>query len=132
MISRHGTVYYFRRRVPDDLQAMIGRRYIVKSLRTSVRWDATVHARILASKLDVIFGELRRMPDSIDRSLISGGFITLNIDLNERGSPKRVSASSEEHEVPALERLSKWSQSGSSAGSFGPCRLSRQSSRRDR
>lgn len=105
MTNRHGTVYYFRRRVPDDLLAKIGRRYIVKSLKTCVRRDAIVYARIAASKLDVIFAELRRMPHFFDPNLITGGFITLNIDLNEQGKPKSIAASSEEHEVPALERL---------------------------
>ena len=32
--SRHGTVYYYRRRVPNDLRETIGKPYLVKTLGT--------------------------------------------------------------------------------------------------
>lgn len=45
--SRHGTVYHFRRRVPKDLTAPLGRGEIVVSLHTEVRTTALRRARAL-------------------------------------------------------------------------------------
>lgn len=59
--SRHGTVFYFRRRVPDVLRAIVGRPYLVKSLATEQRRDAIIRARALASKTDALFNEWRNM-----------------------------------------------------------------------
>jgi hypothetical protein len=59
--SRHGTVFYFRRRVPDDLRAMVGHSYIVKSLSTEERRVAVIRARMFASKTDALFNEWRTM-----------------------------------------------------------------------
>lgn len=60
--SRHGTVCYFRRRVPDDLRAILGRPYLVKSLCTGQRRDAIIRARTLAAQTDTFFIALRNMP----------------------------------------------------------------------
>ena len=64
--SRHGTVFYFRRRVPDDLRAIAGRPYVVKSLATERRQLAIVRARALASQTDQLFQEWRGMAKSSD------------------------------------------------------------------
>ncbi len=50
--SRHGTQFYFRRRVPDDLQALIGKHVLCKSLGTADRRSAMIRARLLASRTD--------------------------------------------------------------------------------
>lgn len=59
--SRHGTMFYFRRRVPADLRAIAGRPYIVKSLATEQRREAIILARAFASKTDALFYEWRSM-----------------------------------------------------------------------
>lgn len=88
--SRHGTIYHFRRRVPDDLQAIVGKRFIVASLKTGDRRQATVRARAAASQTDTLFEELKQMarrkrkPEPIT---IDFGF---KIDLSELGRPKSI------------------------------------------
>lgn len=62
--SRHGTVFYFRRRVPDDLRALVGRPYLVKSLDTGQRREAIIRARMLAAQTDTFFTDLRAMPSN--------------------------------------------------------------------
>lgn len=61
--SRHGTVFYFRRRIPDDLRSIIGKPSIVKSLGTEQRREAIILARALAAKTDTLFHDLRSMED---------------------------------------------------------------------
>jgi hypothetical protein len=53
--SRHGTVYYFRRRVPKQAQTAIGSQFVVQSLKTSERRLAVIRARSLATQTDIIF-----------------------------------------------------------------------------
>ncbi len=57
--SRHGTVWYFRRRIPDDLRSIVGHPYLVQSLRTEQRREAVIRARQLGVKTDTFFEELR-------------------------------------------------------------------------
>ena len=59
--SRHGTVFHFRRRVPRQLQAMLGRTHINASMGTIDRREALVRARRLAVDTDRVFAELHRM-----------------------------------------------------------------------
>lgn len=61
--SRHGTVYYFRRRVPDDLRCAIGQPYLIRTLGTGERRHAIILARAYAAQLDIAFVLLRTMPD---------------------------------------------------------------------
>lgn len=61
--SRHGTLYYFRRRVPDDLRALILQPYLVCSLGTSHRGQAIMLARAFAAKTDNVFSQLRTMSE---------------------------------------------------------------------
>ncbi len=60
-LSRHGTVYYFRRRVPDDLRTVIGKPRLVKSLDTGDRRQAIIRARSIAVQTDIFFADLRSM-----------------------------------------------------------------------
>lgn len=86
--SRHKSVYYFRRKVPLDLRAVIGSGVIYKSLLTSVRREAVVLARALAARTDSIFRELRGMGKNKDEALqVDYG---LTIDLDELTGRKRV------------------------------------------
>lgn len=59
--SRHGTVWHFRRRIPDDLRLLIGHPYIVKSLGTERRREAVIRARALGVQTDALFIKLRGM-----------------------------------------------------------------------
>jgi hypothetical protein len=53
--SRHGTVYYFRRRVPTGAQATLGRNVLLRSLETADRRLAITRGRMLAAYTDAIF-----------------------------------------------------------------------------
>ena len=57
--SRHGTVYYFRRRVPADLQALIGCLHLYATLETADRHEAVRRARVLAVRTDAWFESMR-------------------------------------------------------------------------
>ena len=88
--SRHGTVYYFRRRVPIGLQNVIGRSTLVHSLQTSDRRLAIIRSRALAAQSDVLFQRIIMAK----KSGKSNGFLTdysFKIDLNEDGTPSSYS-----------------------------------------
>lgn len=89
--SRHGTRLYFRRRVPDDLQPLVGKQYLVKSLDTSDRREAVVRSRALAAQTDRFFATLRTMPD---RRKNDGGFCGFSFGLSwePSGAGKRAVA----------------------------------------
>ena len=55
--SRHGTVFYFRRRVPKDLVSRIGRSHLVSSLHTEELAEARKRGRALAAATDELFNE---------------------------------------------------------------------------
>lgn len=61
--SRHGTIYYFRRRVPDDLRATVNQPFLIRSLGTSERSQAIILARAYAAQTDIAFTQLRTMSD---------------------------------------------------------------------
>ncbi len=61
--SRHGTVFYFRRRVPPDLRAAFGVTQIFVSLGTKDRPRAIESARWLAVRCDEMWAIMRRMTD---------------------------------------------------------------------
>lgn len=86
--SRHGTMFYFRRRVPADLRTIAGRPYIVKSLATEQRREAIILARAFASQSDQLFQEWRSMAKNSD--LISMDF-SMEFFIDEKGR-ERVKA----------------------------------------
>jgi hypothetical protein len=57
--SRHGTVYYFRRRVPCELRRRLQRVHFYASLHTQELAEAKRRARVLAVVTDRLFSELR-------------------------------------------------------------------------
>jgi len=59
-LSKRGSVYYFRRVVPDDVQPAIGKREIMKSLRTKDRAEAIrlVPLEMIAS--EALFAQARK------------------------------------------------------------------------
>ncbi|TVO60547.1 site-specific integrase [Denitromonas ohlonensis] len=88
--SRHGTMLYFRRRVPDDLRHAIGKPYLVKSLGTGLRREAIMLARAYAAHTDNLFLRLRAMPQDFDSDTIKIDF-GFKIDLNEFGKVTSIS-----------------------------------------
>jgi integrase len=88
--SRHGTVFYFRRRVPRDLLEVIGRRHIYVTLRTQDRRTALLRARVLAVHSDRVFEEIRLMPRDKTPKFVDT-FYGIHIDFHElSGKPKNV------------------------------------------
>ena len=75
--SRHGTTFFFRRRVPQNICAILGKNVIVKSLGTEKRREAVILARSLAVQTDAIFYRLRTMSKN---SKVEYSF---SFDLNE-------------------------------------------------
>ena len=59
--SRHGSVFYFRRRIPNDLCAAGLPRQIFRSLQPTDRREALVRARALAVQSDQLFNRVRLM-----------------------------------------------------------------------
>lgn len=100
--SRHGSVYYFRRRVPDDLLSYIGKPYLVKSLHTYEKRLAIILARNLASQTDQIFIKIRNMAKNPNHDELSADF-TLEIELNDFGKPSRIKVEAEAHEKDAVD-----------------------------
>lgn len=89
--SRHGTVFYFRRRVPDDLRPLIGKPYLVKSLGTGERLQTIIRARFLASQTENYFVTLRDMASRKKSS--PDGFridFALSWDYDPLGNKKAV------------------------------------------
>jgi hypothetical protein len=87
--SRHGTVYYFRRRVPKKLHAAIGKPFLVHSLDTTDRRTAVVRARSLAVQTDLIFQTTLMAV----KNRPSGGLsidYKLEINLNHLGQPTAI------------------------------------------
>jgi integrase len=100
--SRHNSVYYFRRRVPDDLIRHIGKPYLVKSLHTYEKRLAIILARNLATQTDNFFISIRNMSkDSINDGLIAD--FKLEINLNELGKPTKIVVEAEAHEKEAVD-----------------------------
>lgn len=61
LVRREG-ILYFRRAVPCQFLNLLGIREIKLSLRTSDVIAGRIRARLLSSALDVLFGELKKMP----------------------------------------------------------------------
>lgn len=85
--SRHGSTFYFRRRVPDDLRPRIGKAYLIKTLGTGKRRDAIILARILAAQTDSLFQRIRAMPDHDFDPRID---LIFKLDLNDLGGLKSI------------------------------------------
>lgn len=100
--SRHGTVFYFRRRVPDDLQQIVGKLYLVKTLNTTHRGAAIILARAYAAKTDAIYQHLRAMKKKNPESFQTD--YTLKFEFDDLGlvSKMEVDAQLEETDAVAL------------------------------
>jgi integrase len=97
--SRHKSVYYFRRRIPDDLRLHTARRQIFRSLHTGDRREALIRARALAVEADSLFRELRAMAKN--RSGVRTDY-KMDFKLDEFGRVTDVSVDAETHEQDAV------------------------------
>lgn len=89
--SRHHTVFHFRRRVPLDLQKLVGKSHLTQSLRTDSRRLAVIRARAAAAQTDALFAHLRAMPKK--QLTDSPGFeFTLTFDFDELGRKRAVAS----------------------------------------
>jgi hypothetical protein len=99
--SRHGSIYYFRRRVPQAAQQLIGRRVLVQSLETSDRRAAVIRSRALATQTDAIFQRIAMTT----KSTASDGFTfnyEMKLDFNELGMPLSLHVKAEPEEQEAV------------------------------
>jgi hypothetical protein len=86
--SRHGTVFYYRRRVPNDLRQILGKDYLLKTLETSQRGAAIALARCFATRTDALYAGLRAMKKS---KADSGKFdYTVQVDFDLFGKPSSI------------------------------------------
>jgi hypothetical protein len=99
--SRHGTVYYFRRRVPRELHAAIGKTFLVHSLETSDRRTAVIRARSLAVQSDLIFQSTLMATKNRPGGGLGIDF-TLKIDLNHLGQPTTINVDATPDEQDAV------------------------------
>lgn len=100
-LSRHGTTFYFRRRVPNDLRSILGKAYLVKSLGSYPLGAAIILARALAAQTDQLFQRLRFMkknkPEDIQVDY------TLEIELGDFGTPRKIRIDATPEESAAVE-----------------------------
>ncbi|MFC3472150.1 DUF6538 domain-containing protein [Massilia oculi] len=99
--SRHGTIYYFRRRVPDAAQHIIGRRVYVQSLETSDRRLAVIRSRALAAQTDSVFHRIAVATKSNDTDGFTYNF-EIKLDFNELGLPSSFYVKAEPEEKEAV------------------------------
>jgi integrase len=85
--SRHGTVFYFRRRVPVDLRPRLGRLHLYASLRTELLAEAKCRARALAAATDRLFTEMRYMQGDDKDKLVQSDY-GLTLDFDDLGRPR--------------------------------------------
>lgn len=99
--SRHGTVFYFRRRVPEAARHVIQLKVYVQSLRTSDRRLAIIRGRALAAHTDLIFQRITMAmrPDDTDGF---DTYYTLKIDFYDNGKPSAVHVQAEPSEEQAV------------------------------
>jgi hypothetical protein len=97
--SRHGSVFYFRRRVPNDLRILIGQAQIFRSLHTTDRREANVRVRALATQSDRLFTELR---DMAKKEQLFRTDYKLTFHLDASGKPSAIDGDAEPHETEAV------------------------------
>lgn len=99
--SRHGTTYYFRRRVPAPAQHILGRRIVVISLQTSDRRLAVVRGRALATRTDSIFHRILMATHSDNDDGFTFNF-ELKMDFNDLGNATSLYVKAEPEEQDAV------------------------------
>ncbi len=84
--SRHGTTYYFRRRVPDYARSVIGKAVLLRSLQTTDHRLAIMRSRALAARTDAIFLQIEMAKKNGTADEIRVDY-SISIDFGVAGSP---------------------------------------------
>lgn len=91
--SRHGTTYFFRRRVPTSLLSVLKKGQLVTSLRTSDIKEAKIRARKLAVHTDELFkylmNQMAKKKITPENKLINFEYV-LQLELGDDKTPKRI------------------------------------------
>ena len=102
--SRHGTIYYFRRRVPKMYQSAIGKACLVRSLETGDRKLAIARSRTLVVHTDQIFQRLAMIKKS--NSADGAGDIqfdyTMEVIFSDEGKPSSITVNAQPEEQEAV------------------------------
>lgn len=104
--SRHGTVFYFRRRVPLDLRKRLGRLHVYASLRTQEFGEAKRRARALAAVTDKLFTELRYMQGG-DKDGLSSTDFNVEVGFDDLGQPRLKVTDAKPGDEASAEDLAK-------------------------
>ena len=99
--SWHGTIYYFRRRVPVAVQHIIDRQVIVVSLATSDRRFAVVRGRVLAVQTNAVFQNIVIAAKPYNPEDITFGY-ELKLDFTDFGKPSSLYVKTEPEEQDAV------------------------------
>jgi hypothetical protein len=102
--SRHKSIYYFRRRIPIDINHNFENDLLLKSLNTANKTLAVILARSLASPTDNLFGKIRAMNKKTNDNFLAS--YVLKVDLNDKNQLTNMSIDAEPHESNTY----KWSQ----------------------
>ena len=97
--SRHGTIFYFRRRVPDDLREAIGKPYLVRTLATSHRAKAIIMARAYAARTDLLYQSLRTMNKKKSDGIQWDYKVDFDLDATGKVTSIKVDAQPEEQDA---------------------------------
>ncbi len=84
--SRHGTTYYFRRRVPAYARPMVGRAILICSLQTSNPRLAMIRGRALAAHTDALFLQIAMAKKNANAGEIRFDY-NISIDFGKDGAP---------------------------------------------
>lgn len=99
--SRHGTVYYFRRRVPAAARRVLGQSMYVQSLLTSDRRLAVIRGRALAAHTDSIFQRIAMATNLNDLDSFTLGY-EVKFDFNDMGGLSSICVKAEPEEQEAV------------------------------
>lgn len=99
--SRHGTVYYFRRRVPAAARRALGHSMYVQSLLTSDRRLAVIRGRALAAHTDSIFQRIAMATKFNDPDGFALGY-EIKFDFNDLGGLSSLCVKAEPEEQEAV------------------------------
>ena len=98
---RHGSIFYFRQRVPQAARQHIGRGASAQSLETSDRRTAVIRSRALATQTDAIFQRIAMATKSVPSEGFAFNY-EMRIDFHESGAPSSMHVNAEPHEEEAV------------------------------
>ncbi len=128
--SRHGTTYYFRRRVPAYARLTVGRAILTRSLQTSNPRLAMIRGRALAAHTDALFLQIAMAKKNGNAGEIRFDY-NISIDFGKDGafpslqisdvSPDDDAARINSHIKAFAESIGSGTPSGSALAPPSPC-----------